>query len=188
MRLALDEKVSALETAFAKAELPHAFGGAIALAYYATPRGTHDVDINLFLPASDFDLVLGALVPLGIEAPTPTMRRTLERDEQVRLFWDGTPLDLFFSYAALHDACQERRRRVAFGADNIAILSAEDLAIFKVLFDRDKDWRDLGELLFAQGEHFDTTYVLGWLERILENDDPRLARFHELCSGAAPDR
>jgi hypothetical protein len=182
----LDEKVEQLAGALGEAGLPHAFGGAIALAYYATPRGTRDVDINVFLPASAFDRVLEALLPLGVEAPTARMRQTLERDGQVRLFWDATPLDLFFSYTELHEACVARQRRVAFGAVRIAILSPEDLAIFKVLFAREKDWRDLRELLLAQAGEFETGYVLGWLERIVEPDDERLVRFRTLVAERAP--
>jgi hypothetical protein len=178
----LDEKVAALARALSIAGLPHAFGGAIALAYYATPRGTRDIDINVFLPASAFDRVLAALLPLGVTPPTGTMRATLAREEQVRLFWDRTPLDLFFSYNELHDSCTSRRRNVAFGAERIAILSPEDLAVFKVLFDRDKDWRDLRELLLAQGTDFDAAYAIGWLERIVAPDDERLVRFRALVA------
>jgi hypothetical protein len=178
----LDEKVAVLARALAEANVPHAFGGAIALAYYATPRGTRDVDINVFLPASAFDLVLAVLLPLGIEPPTSTMRRTLDRDGQVRIFWDRTPLDLFFSYNELHDACVARRRKVAFGGERISILSPEDLAIFKVLFARDKDWRDLREMLVAQACDFDAAYAIGWLERIVDPDDERFARFRALVS------
>jgi len=180
MQMALDEMVVALEAALRTAEIPHAFGGAIALAYYATPRGTVDVDINLFVPVGDFDRVLAALVPLGVELPSGELRRVAVRDEQVRLTWQATPLDLFFSYDALHEACMERRRQVPFGGEKLAILSAEDLAIFKVLFARDKDWRDLREMLFAQGERFDRGYAIGWLERIVAPDDERLARFGSL--------
>jgi hypothetical protein len=147
--LALDEKVVALERAFRAAGVPHAFGGAIALAYYAVPRGTQDVDINLFVPPSELGRVLAVLEPLGVAAPSDAARHQLDRDGQLRVFWEATPLDLFFSYDALHDACSERRRQVAFPGERLAILSAEDLAIFKVLFAREKDWRDLLELLFA---------------------------------------
>jgi hypothetical protein len=178
----LDEKVARLARALSEGDVPHAFGGAIALAYYATPRGTRDIDINVFLPASAFERVLAALSPLGVEPPSPQARRALERDEQVRLLWDGTPLDLFFSYNELHHACVERRRNVPFGPARIAILSPEDLAIFKVLFARDKDWRDLAELLFAQAPAFDTDYATGWLERIVAADDERLTRFRTLVS------
>ena len=108
------------------------------------------------------------------------MRRALERDAQVRLVWDGTPIDLFFSYNEVHDACVKRLRRVAFGAERIAILSPEDLAIFKVLFARDKDWRDLQEMLLAQAPDFDTAYAIAWLERIVAAEDERLLRFRAL--------
>jgi hypothetical protein len=178
----LDEKVARLASALSEADVPHAFGGAIALAYYATPRGTRDIDINVFLPTSAFDRVLAVLSPLGVEPPSPPVRRTIERDEQVRLHWDGTPLDLFFSYNELHEACMGRRRYVPFGAARIAILSSEDLAIFKVLFARDKDWRDLREMLFAQAPAFDAAHVTGWLERIVAADDDRLARFRTLLA------
>ena len=180
----LDEKVVALERAFRDAGLPHAFGGAIALAYYATPRGTHDVDVNLFVPASRLERVLAVLAPLGVAAPDAAQRKAAARDGQVRLHWNATPLDLFFAYDALHDACAERRREVAFPGQPLWILSAEDLAVLEVLFAREKDWRDLRELLFAQGERFDAAYASGWLERILPDDDERLARFRALLPDA----
>jgi hypothetical protein len=136
----------------------------------------------VFLPTSELDRVLHVLLPLGVEPPTPEQRRAFERDGQVRLAWDRTPVDLFFSYTELHDACLERRRTVPFGRDRIAILSPEDLATFKILFDRDKDWRDLREMLLAQGPRFAADYALGWLERILPRDDERLARFRGLLA------
>jgi hypothetical protein len=177
---ALDQKVLALENAFRQAEVPHAFGGAIALAYYATPRGTVDVDVNLFVSVSEIDRVIDILEPLGIEPPDDIVRGVAERDEQIRLPWDKTPVDLFFSYDALHDSCYERRREVPFAGKRITILSAEDLAIFKVIFNRGKDWRDLEELSLDQGERFDTAYATSWLERILAREDERLRRFREL--------
>ena len=180
MTLALDEKVVALERAFRAADIPHAFGGAIALAYCATPRGTRDIDINLFLPASDLPRVMQVLEPLGVAPLDARARRHAERDEQIRVAWDSTPLDLFFAYDALHESCAARRREVAFPGQRISILTAEDLAVFKVLFSREKDWRDLGEILLAQGERFDRPYVMGWLERILAPDDERLTRFRAL--------
>ena len=187
MSLALDEKVVALERAFRAARLPHAFGGAIALAYYATPRGTQDVDVNLFVPVAQQGRAIAALLPLGVEAPDAERRRLAERDGQLRVRWDTTPLDLFFAYDALHDACRERRRSVAFPGERITILSAEDLAIFKVLFAREKDWRDLRELLFAQGAAFDRACAEGWLERIVAPEDERLARFRALLADEGPE-
>jgi hypothetical protein len=176
----LDEQVLALGAELDRRRIPHAFGGALALAYYATPRATVDIDVNVFVEVARAGTVLEALGSLGAEPLTDEQRRGLERDEQVRVLWQGTPVDLFFSYDALHDACMERLRRVPLGDDDeIPILSAEDLFIFKVLFDRPKDWRDIDELLFCQGEALDVGYVRGWLQKILTADDPRYVRFEE---------
>jgi len=184
--LPLDEKVLALDRALADAGLPHAFGGALALAYYATPRGTVDIDVNVFVRADRAERVLGALEGVGVPPGGAGTRAEIRERGQTRLRWEGTPIDLFFSYDALHDRCQERLRVVPFGVGaSLPILSAEDLAVFKAIFDRPKDWSDLGEVLYAQGPQFDAAYVLGWLRRILNADDPRLERFEALV-GAAP--
>jgi len=177
----LPDKVVALDRAFRDAEIPYAFGGAIALAYYATPRATVDIDINVFVPVVRGSEVMAALETLGTDPLGPEQEARLERDGQARARWETTALDLFFSYDPLHDSCLERLRRVPFGRDGdfIQVLSAEDLAVLEVLFDRDKDWRDLHEMRFALGDAFDGEYARRWLRRILPEDDARYVRFEE---------
>lgn len=173
----LSEKVLLIEGGFAGRRIPHAFGGAIALAYYATPRATIDIDLNLFVPVARADQVLGVLEELGAEPPSTSERARLLREEQARLYWSTTPLDLFFAYDALHRSCLERRRRMPFGeGDTIHVLSAEDLTLFKAIFDRDKDWRDIHELVFALGEELDADYLRTWMERIVGAEDRRYRR------------
>jgi len=133
------------------------------------------------VPAERASRALTLLEALGVDPADDTQRQCHERDGQVRLQCQHTPLDLFFSYDALHDACMERRRRVPFGEDaEIFVLSAEDLLIFKCIFDRPKDWNDMAEMLYAMGDDFDTRYATGWLERILGSDDHRLLRYRKL--------
>ena len=182
----LDEKILAIHGAFEAAALPHAFGGALALAYWATPRATLDIDVNLFVPSERAEPVLAALVGLGAAEPTPEQRSGLADRGQLRLRWEHVPIDLFFAYDPLHESCRARALRVPFGQGaSIPILSAEDLAIFKVMFDREKDWRDLAELLFALGPDFEASYALDWLRRILDAKDGRLARFEAMLRGEA---
>ena len=179
----LDEKIVAIARTLRDESVSHAFGGALALAYYATPRGTQDIDVNVFLPTSEADPILELLVDLGVDRPGRSERDRLLEEGQVRVHWGHTPVDLFFSYDPLHASCVERIKTVPFGADaRIEILSAEDLVIFKALFDRPKDWSDIRELLFAQGGDFDPAYALDWLRRILGEGDPRLLRFEELVT------
>jgi hypothetical protein len=183
--LQLSEKLLLIEEALTRQRIPHAFGGAIALAYYATPRATIDIDLNVFVPVSRADDVLQVFGSLGSEPLPPEERERLQRDEQARLRWEGTPIDLFFAYDAFHDSCLARRRVFPFGeGDSIHVLSAEDLVVFKVMFDRDKDWRDIGELSYALAGELDSAYLRHWLDRILGIDDPRRGRLRELL--AAP--
>jgi hypothetical protein len=181
MPLALDEKIVALARALEAAAIPHAFGGALALAYYATPRGTHDIDLNVFVAEGRAAPVLRELAKLGVASAGAKPLREARTRGQTRVRWEHTPLDLFFSYDPLHQACAERVRRVPFGEGvTLPILSAEDLAVFKALFDRPKDWTDVAEMLFALGPDFDAAYARDWLRRILAPDDARLARFDAL--------
>ena len=181
MSASLPEKVLLIEDGFRHRRIPHAFGGAIALAYYATPRATIDIDVNVFVHVDRADEVLGLLVELGATPLRAPNRAQLERDEQVRVHWDTTPVDLFFSYDALHDSCLERRQRMPFGnGDSIHVLAAEDLLVFKTLFDRDKDWRDIAELAYAMADELDAAYAKSWLERIVGDQDPRYQRLCEV--------
>ncbi len=177
----LSEKVLLIEEGLRRRGIPHAFGGALALAYYATPRATVDIDVNVFVSVSRADEVLDLLETLGAD-PLPAAERTrLAREEQARVHWERTPVDLFFSYDALHESCLERRRRMPFGdGDSIHILAPEDLLVFKALFARDKDWRDIEELAFAMSGTLDLPYAKGWLRRIVGESDPRYRRACDL--------
>jgi hypothetical protein len=172
--LLLDAKIVAIAHALERAKLPYAFGGAIALAYYAAPRGTEDIDLNAFIPVERAEALLAPLRALGVDAAAtdpepPTHQRTLR--------WDHTPIHVFFSYDALHERCRERAREVPFADDTIRILGAEDIVIFKVVYDRPKDRAEVREVLLCLGERFDAAYAIAWLERILGRDDARVARF-----------
>jgi hypothetical protein len=64
--------------------------------------------------------------------------------------------------------------------ESIHVLAAEDLLVFKTLFDRDKDRRDIEELVYAMADDLDATYVRGWLQRIVGEQDPRYRRLCEV--------
>ena len=55
-----------LDKALSLGRLPHAFGGALALAFAVQhPRATADIDVNIFVPTARTDTVLDAL-PDGV--------------------------------------------------------------------------------------------------------------------------
>jgi hypothetical protein len=171
--LTLPERILALEHGLAA--IPHAFGGALALAYYAEPRATIDIDLNLFVPVDRYPDVAEPLLALGIDADDPDAVAAVARDGQTRVMWDRTPIDLFFAYDAFHDAAAAARRTVPFADSSIPILSAEHLIVCKTVFNRPKDWVDIDAVLGA-GVAVDTAEVLRWVGRITSDDDPRYVR------------
>ncbi len=178
--LTLAQRIEAIDTALA--DVPHAFGGALALAYYAEPRSTIDIDVNVFVPVERFSDVAGPLARLGAATDDLLVAETVRRDGQVRVMWDATPIDLFFSYDPFHDAAGRGRRSVPFGDTDIPILGPDHLVVCKVVFDRPKDWVDIDAML-AAGSMIDTAEVLRWVGRIAGDDDPRYDRIAALLTG-----
>jgi hypothetical protein len=161
------ERVVAIADVFERDRIPHSFGGAIAFGYYGSFRSTHDIDINVYLGAGDAKHALESLAGLGVPAATEVQRAQIERDGQTRLHWDAVPIDLFFWNLDFHASCLERRRRYALGGHEIFVLSPEDLIVCKVAFARDKDGRDVVEMLDVMGDELDVAYALQWVAAIV---------------------
>lgn len=173
----LPDKIVALHRALDRAKVDHAFGGALALAWCTNrPRGTSDVDINVFAPPSQTRRVLRAL-PRDV-AWADDDRERLRRDGQVRLWWDTTPVDLFLSTTSFHRRAGRRVRHEPFRNEQLPFLACDDLAVFKIFFDRSRDWVDLEEMIAARS--FDTHAVAATVAELLGADDPRLARLARL--------
>jgi len=177
----LAERLLAVDAALARAEIPHAFGGALALAYWTRePRGTRDLDLNIFLPPSQADRVRAAL-PGGV-AWTDDADRAIARDGQARVMWDDTPVDLFFDYAPIHVEAARHRRIVPFADTVIPVLGPVELAAFKAVYDRTRDWADIEDMIRA--DSLDTVALRRLLDGMLDPGDRRLGRLADAESRA----
>ncbi len=183
--LLLLERAVELSRVLTAARIPHALGGALALAFHVEdPRATSDIDVNITADAGHPEIVFDVL-PDGVAWTEEDVQRVV-RDGQVRLFW-GTgstryPLDLFFPQHALHELVASRAERVPMLDAEVPILSATDLCIFKALFDRRKDWGDIVALL-EYGE-VDVSEVRDWLTRIVGPEDDRFGKLDEAAEEA----
>lgn len=179
----LVEQVVAICDALDEAAVPWALGGALALAYATEePRGTRDIYVNVFMPASSAAAVFAAL-PDGVRHGAGDVRAA-QRDDQVRLFWGDTPLDLFFAAEPFHFEVASRVQAVPFAGRTIRVLCAEDLAVFKAMFDRGKDWVDIATMV--ESHSLDTEIAADRLFDVLGDDD-RVARLRQLGVLRAPD-
>jgi hypothetical protein len=170
------DRMLAVHDALRAAGLPHAIGGAVALGYCTLEaRGTQDVDINVFVSPSRAREVLAAF-PDGVRVTSRDLQ-VAERDGQVRLLWDTTPIDVFFSVLSFHDEVERNIRHVAFGDRTIPVLDCTGLAVFKAMFARPRDWVDIEAMVEARS--LDVDEAMRWV-REMAGEDPRVERLAEL--------
>ncbi len=133
------------------ASISHAFGGALALAHVAEPRGTVDVDVNTFLPIEESARVDQALAPIGYVRDPETSEAPVAG---IRFLHDHHPypIDVFCDlddrYAEI--GARVQHHRFGRGDDVLPFLSAEDLSVFKLSFGRTQDWADLEKIAAAR--------------------------------------
>lgn len=183
--LGIVERIHAIHAALDRAGLAHAFGGALALAWCTErARGTIDIDVNVFVPATDAGVMFAAL-PDGVVYAGDDIERCV-RDGQVRVWWGRVPVDLFLNTTDFHAAAADRSVVHRFARVDVPFLACSDLAVFKAFFNRPRDWVDLGEMIAAGT--LDRDRVLGVLVHYLGGDDERVDRLRSLVLGTEQHR
>lgn len=174
----LVEKLFTIHDSLAEAGLAHAFGGAIALAYCVEePRGTRDLDVNIFIDASKAESVLASL-PRGVRVRKKDVAK-VKRDGQARLDWDGTPIDVFLNNIPLHEAVASSVVWVRLEGREVPVLDCASLVIFKAFFDRTKDWADIEAVAIATPEDIEGAATT--IADLLGEDDPAVEKLKSLA-------
>ena len=99
--------------------------------------------------------------------------------QQARLWWDRTPIDVFFNTVAFHEEIARRIRVEDFAGHRIPFLACRDLAVFKAFFDRTQDRADLERM--AEAGTLEADAVIDVLTAHLGTDDPRIKRLQQLA-------
>jgi len=180
MNAELVEKLHAIHQALKAHSLPHAFGGAIALAYCVEdPRGTRDLDINVFVDAERADEVLAAL-PQGVRVEEADVEQA-KRNGQTRLFWDGVPVDIFLNNLPLHEEVANGVTWVELQGKQVPVLDCASLVVFKSFFARGRDWGDIEEV--AESTPADVESALRTVTALVGEDDPSCRKLAEIAGG-----
>jgi hypothetical protein len=164
------------------AHVPYAIGGALALAIAGVPRGTADVDLNVFVSEPRLSEIFELLITLGVEVDIPGATARAHEDGMFVARWDGMRIDVFLpSIPFAHEA--ERTRLRVTDADGWSgwFLSAEAIAVFKLLFFRGKDIVDLERLASVRAD-MDVSYVRKWIVDMMGEDDDRVRRWDAIVA------
>ena len=165
----------------------YALGGAIALGYWAEPRGTIDVDLTLYLPPDRPTECIWLLQEIGCEVKTTVAIESLREHGFCRATFQGLRVDVFLPTVPFYEVARRRRRSVELGDQKVMIWDAESLAVFKMMFFRRKDIADVEQILRVQGESLDRGWIRQQLDEIYGSRDPRVAQWEELTEEVADD-
>jgi len=147
-----------LEGLFTRLRIRRSYGGAIAYNYYGPPRLTQDIDVLAEIPALTIPAFVEELATSdcqhGDREPQPVELRPVLDDlrGQAHLavfLCYGIRVELFVPWHPFHYRVLERSPERDLEGRPIRIHSAEDLILFKKIFDRPKDWTDIKAMLLA---------------------------------------
>lgn len=158
-----------LEDAFEKLKLSRSYGGAIAYNYYGPPRLTQDVDVLALIPGVKSPALFEALReggcllgdadprPLDVKAALAELRG---KAHMTTLLRQSIRIEIFAPWHPFHSRVLERSPERSLEGRRIRIHSAEDLIVFKKIFDRPKDLMDIKAVLLSQKGKLDTGRLL----------------------------
>ena len=162
----------------------YALGGAIALNYWANPRGTMDVDLTLFLPPEQPAEVIWQLGEIGCEVNATDAAASLREHGFCQCQYGSIRVDVFVPKIPFYESARQRRRNVLLGNERVMVWDAETLSVFKMMFFRRKDVADVEQILKNQPS-LERAWVRDHLVEMYGNRDARIAQWDELVSEQA---
>lgn len=139
--------------------------GGIALSQWGFIRATHDVDIKVLVPDTNYPAVRAAL---QAAFPERARQHVPENPFIVAVVIQDVIVDFLLTLPGYEEQIVERAVRHDLGGWSAWICSAEDLIIQKVYAGRAKDWMDVEELLIEQRGKLDEAYIKNWLTQFAE--------------------
>jgi hypothetical protein len=145
--------------------LPFMLTGSFALAYYATPRMTRDIDIVVALSSRDVETLVNAFTPdFYIDAAAASEAIVSERMFNIMHIESGVKIDLIVRKSSDYRQIEfGRRQTVTFAGIRTWIVRCEDLILSKAVWalesDSEMQRRDIRLLL---SEKADMEYIRQW--------------------------
>jgi hypothetical protein len=165
--------------------LSYAIGGAIALGFYAPPRATVDVDVNIFVsPKRGLGRALTALQDAGFEPEhaKDALSKQAREEGQFRGRVAGLRVDVFVPAIPFYRTLARRRRQAVLLGRPLWILGPEDLVVLKMMFFRRKDLADVEAVLRDQGDALDVGTIRRKLVELTGANDDRVSAWDDLVT------
>ncbi|MEX2176305.1 MAG: nucleotidyl transferase AbiEii/AbiGii toxin family protein [Pirellulaceae bacterium] len=161
-------------TALESLHVPIALVGGLAMGAWKRPRFTKDVDLLIAIgePRSREALQLLTAAGFRCDRPKPVVR--VAENRFIQLHYDppgamlDVQLDLLLATTSFHEQALARRKTLPESelGFEVAVVSCEDLIILKLIAGRILDRVDVGELLKANRDSLDQSYLTGWVQKL----------------------
>lgn len=161
--------VAKLSRVFSAAGVEHALAGGLAVAVWARPRATVDIDLVILGDADSIAAVRAAGTQLGL---LQTNRR-ITKFRRARLLRMAIPptttretisIDLLLVDDGLAKSVMSRASARRIGGIDVPVVSAEDLILLKLLRLSDQDRADIRAI--ASEQRLDKRYLHRWAKRL----------------------
>jgi hypothetical protein len=169
-----------LAAALDKSGQEYALGGALALGFWAQPRGTLDVDVTLFISPKQPSSCVRLLQQIGCDLVASDALASLAEHGFCQVKFQRRRLDVFLPIVPFYEEARLRRTQVLLEGSPVMIWDAETLCVFKMMFFRRRDLADVEQILQTQREKLDQEWVLEQLINLYGSHDPRIAEWKEL--------
>jgi hypothetical protein len=143
---------------------------------------TDDADFAVYVEPDALEGFFDSLERAGCLFDRRHARAEAQRISLVGVRCGRVAVDFFISFHRHHQEALGRRVRLpCVDGKEHWFLSAEDLAVHKLLLLRPKDVADLERLFAARSGDLDTTYVRRWIQAITPDGDPRRTALEDLA-------
>lgn len=160
----LDGLVSLLD----RLSIEYVLMGGLVVRAYSIPRATEDIDLTLALDFERLAEFYQALDEHGFEIPEPYRNGWLDELKGMQLVkikryiaGHSVDIDLFLVVSKFQEEIMRRRRMADVEGRQLWIASPEDLVLLKLISGRPRDWIDVGDVFFTQGD-LDEQYMKRW--------------------------
>jgi hypothetical protein len=171
-----------LEEVFERLGLRRSYGGAIAYNYYAPPRLTQGVDVLALVPDSKIPELVDEFATAGCQhlrpephpLDLPAVLADFRGKAHLAAFaCRGVRTELFLPWHPFHFQVLDRSPERDLEGRKIRIHAAEDLIVFKKVFDRPKDIGDIKAMLMAQKGKLDIDRLVSDARQFLTEESYR---------------
>lgn len=165
MRMGLDEFVPRVLDVLDSISCPYFVYGALAVAAWANPRDTQDLELVVQVAEKRLPEILEAFRAAGFRL-APESSTTFAIDGWIRVYLRGRHADLAWGTTPFDISAFARRKTVRMFERDIPLASAEDLVLYKLVAFRYKDLADVESVLVRGRGKLDLGHMRTWAGEI----------------------